>query len=110
MGGFTKMEYKVIVTGNGEQIMFIDLLCGSAGTNGGLVASMWGNGNDTPNDVNESGNLVNADMQDMECEGVQINTIAGLYQAIRKGSIYMNIFSETYREWTDGAARGQIFL
>ena len=92
--------YKVFVT-NGLEITKIHLHCGTAGTNGGVAARMW------EYDTMKEGNLVSQDVQDMECDGKPLNTIASLYQAIRNGSIYLSIHTNEYQ---DGVAREQIFL
>merc|ERR1711957_203654 len=117
--GFTKMEYNVNVI-DGSRLTMIHLHCGSAGTNGAVAAIMWQQMGDAPDDYDDDdgsddgennpevkGLLESKDLKDIECEGVQLNTIASLYQAIRNGSIYMNIHSEMY---PGGVARGQIFL
>ena len=62
---------------------------------------------DGENNPKVEGILESKDLEDMECDGVQLNTIASLYEAIRNGSIYMNIHSEAY---AGGVARGQLFL
>jgi len=102
--GFTKMMYKVFVTNNGLGITKIHLHCGTAGTNGGVAAQMW------EYDTMKKGNLVSQDVQDIECEGKPINTIASLYQAMRNGSIYMSIAAVRGNGYLEEVARGQIFL
>ena len=117
------MEYKVLVI-NGLNLRNINLHCGSAGTNGGVAARMWTSKVFAENNPKVEGiletkvlpppggtsldsSLESKDVQDIVCNGVQLNTIASLYQAIRNGSIYLSIHSEVY---PDGVARGQIFL
>merc|ERR1711865_735852 len=97
--GFESMKYKGFLK-DFQAITMIHLHCGTAGTNGDVVADLLTDG------VFE-GVLESKDMKDIECEGIQVNTIASLYQAIRNGSIYMNIHSE---EYPAGVARGQIFV
>ena len=82
----------------------IHLYCGTAGTNGDVAAPMWTvMTNDGENNPKVEGLLEFKDVEDMVCEGVHFNTIASLYQAIWKKSIYMNIHSEVY---PGGVARG----
>ena len=109
---FTKMEYQVTTTtgldetGNG--ITYVTLHCGSAGTDGGGFATMWeipkytvalmwwltDSSIDPPDNVMKLGILESKNIFLLECKGKPLNTIASLYQAIRNGSIYMNIYSE----------------
>mmetsp|Transcript_39353 Transcript_39353/g.44303 ORF Transcript_39353/g.44303 Transcript_39353/m.44303 type:complete len:169 (-) Transcript_39353:91-597(-) len=106
--GFTKMDYEVFIR-DGIRITGIHLHCGSAGTDGAVAAVMF---SDPPGTDIEDGSIVKGSIQSgglvgIECEGLQVTTIASLYQAMRNGSIYMNIHDI---ENPGGVARGQIFV
>merc|ERR1712238_609386 len=102
--------------------MGIHLHCGAAGTYDGVAALVYSGTNydgvaallwdvmASPPQIlypKVEGVLESTDVQDMVCEGKQLNTIASLYQAIRNGSIFLSIESQAY---PGGVARGQIFL
>merc|ERR1712085_226797 len=108
--GFTKMDFKVTLKDFVDSpLTMVHLHCGTAGTNGGVVADLMKKNCAVPGGggVGADCTLESTDLNDIECEGVQVNTIASLYQAIRNGSIYMNVHSQEYPQ---GVVRGQIFV
>ena len=105
--GFTKMVYFVSATTDiGDKITKIHLRCGTAGTNGEVVATLW-NRESSTEEMTDKRYLVYQDVENMECEGKSINTIASLYQAIQNGSIYMSIYAWHSEAFPEEVARGQ---
>ena len=100
---------------HGKQITQVHFHCGLAGENGDIVINFLTDrdcaDDNSCKDVNglfERGQLVADDDRifAQTCGGVEINTLASLYQAMLKGLIYLNVHDEENRA---GVVRGQIF-
>ena len=93
---------------DGVDIVAAHLHCGEAGTNGPVVAALFG-GFTASDGLLATGILRNGDIfeQSAEACGVPISNIASLLAAIRKDLIYLNVHS---LENLGGEVRAQIFL
>ena len=86
------------------------LHCAQAGEKGERVVILC-NGEDPFGDIGDDfvcGNddVMGIDILPQTCNGVEINNLASLYQAMREGMIYWNAHTVGF---PDGEIRGQIF-
>jgi len=103
------MEYEFQIQ-DPDEITLLHFHCGTAGTNGALLVVFFA---DDGSDLESlAGNITNGDIAKDEsgetiiCEGVRLATLASLYQAMKNGSIYLNVHS---KDFPGGVNRGQIF-
>lgn len=83
---------------------------GAANVNGNVTAFIYGLPGQLP--VNVNGFLTeriirNADITPQTAEGFRTNSVASIYEAARRGLIYINVHSEQIQP---GAIRGQLFI
>ena len=123
--GFTEAEFEVNLE-DAEGITAAHLHCGTAGTDGDILATLFegtfpesssssgsssskssSSSGDSDDTLLTDGALENSDLAGTDCDGITVSTVAALYQAIRNGSVYLNIHSE---ENTAGEVRAQLFV
>lgn len=104
---FTKMDFDICGS-NGVNVTLVAFHCGTAGTNGPVAVEFM----NEPNGANieadcMSGSLEPGYVNEINCEGVHLSTIASLYQAIKNDSIYLNVQDF---ENPEGVVRGQLYM
>ena len=96
----------------GVAITQAHLHCGSAGTNGPILAFLFnvapvpGPGGVNVNGRLARGTLTSDSLVTQVCGGISVNTVAALYAAVREGLVYLNVHSEGN---PPGEIRAQVF-
>ncbi|KAL7551105.1 hypothetical protein ACHAWF_014301 [Thalassiosira exigua] len=111
--GFTKMEYQIDVL-YGNSVTKLDFHCAQSGQNGPIVVNFWHNDYGKHfNGLAKEGKIYNRDIMCSEqgqdfchCDGLEVNNLVSLYNAMRNGSIYLNVHTKANPA---GEVRGQIF-
>ena len=107
--GYTKVDYTLHIE-DGVGVTQAHLHCAPAGTNGPVVAFLYGKIDDGVDfeDDEVVGTIENGDISPQEdCGGVPLNNVASLYHAIRQGYIYVNVHTIAN---PGGEVRGQLFV
>lgn len=99
----TKIHYK-ITTANIENIFAVHFHMAPAGTNGGIVAPLYGN---TPSGPN-NGVLVEGYIMSGNVVGAIVGDLDALIAAIRSGNIYINVHTSLPLGVPSGEIRGQL--
>lgn len=109
---FTEVSFTLDIS-HGMKITQAHLHCGLAGSNGGVLALLLGDGIPIPGpggvDIDgeaAEGTLMADDLTGADCFDIEVVTIAALYEAIQNGLVYLNIHSEAN---PPGEVRAQLF-
>lgn len=106
----SRMAYRLYVygaTNNLNQITSATLNTGSANENGPVVATFYTGAPRQSNGLFVKGLVGNSDIQAVSSiDGYAFNSIASVYEAIRRGLIYVTVQSQ---QFPGGVIRGQIF-
>ena len=96
----------------GVNVTLVHFHCAQAGKNGPVIVSFFSGAQDV-NGIFLEGNIKNNNITCSEdgvdfcnCDGLEVNNMPSLYQAMRNGLVYLNVHTNAN---PDGEVRGQIF-
>lgn len=99
----SKIHYKLI-TANIENVLFAHFHMAPAGSNGGVVATLYFNSNPQPSGP-ANGVLAEGYIMADDVSGALDGDISGLVEALRNGMIYVNVHTAAI---PSGELRGQL--
>ena len=108
---FSRLAYRLFVfnaTNPLNRITAAHLHSGAANENGPVIADLYNGSARRVNGQLSHGVLNNDDVKgEFSPDSFNFNSIASIYEGIRRGLVYVNVHSE---QFPDGVVRGQIYL